>query len=123
MSLIAWLLLIAALLPLVGAGLAKAGGKGFDNNQPRQWLAEQEGWRARANAAQANLFESLPFFFGAVLFALYNQAEPERLATLMIAWLAARLAYIWFYVANRGSLRSLVWLVALALNIAILFAA
>ncbi len=122
MTLITWLLLIAALLPLVGTGLAKAGGKGFDNNNPRAWLASQEGWRARANAAQANLFEALPFFFAAVLFALHQGADSTFLARLMIAWIAARLAYIWFYVANRGSLRSLVWLVALGLNIAILFA-
>nr|WP_235491018.1 MAPEG family protein [Achromobacter sp. DMS1] len=29
------------------------------------------------DAAQANTFEALPFFFGAVLFALYTQA-PAR---------------------------------------------
>lgn len=123
MTMITWLMLVAALLPLVATGLAKAGGKGFDNEMPRAWLAAQEGWRARANAAQNNLFESLPFFFGAVLLALHQQAEPERLASLMLAWLAARLAYVWFYVAGRGTLRSLVWLVALALNVAILFSA
>lgn len=122
MTLITWLLLIAALLPLVGTVLAKAGGKNFDNNQPRTWLAAQEGWRARANAAQNNLFETLPFFFAAVLFALFQGAEPEYVAGLMIAWIAARLAYIWFYVSNRGTLRSLIWLVALLINIAILFA-
>lgn len=120
---IAGLMLVAALLPLVGAGLAKAGGKGFDNNMPRVWLAAQEGWRARANAAQSNLFESLPFFFAAVLFALHQQADPDRLASFMMAWIAARLAYVWFYVAGRGHLRSLVWLAALALNIALLFSA
>ena len=69
-----WCLLVAAILPIVCAGIAKYGmfGKsrrdgGYDNNNPRAWLAKQTDWRARANAAQANTFESLPFFFAAVI--------------------------------------------------------
>lgn len=54
-------LLAAALLPLVPAIAAKAGGRRYDNNDPRPWLAGQAGWRARANSAQANTFEALPF--------------------------------------------------------------
>lgn len=122
MTQITWLLLVAALLPFVAAVAAKAGGKAFDNNAPRDWLARQEGWRARANAAQTNLFEGLPFFFAAVLFALYNDAAPGAVARLMLVWLIARVAYIWFYVADRGTLRSLVWAVALIANVLILFA-
>lgn len=45
-------LLAAALLPLVPAIAAKAGGRRYDNNDPRPWLAGQAGWRARANSAQ-----------------------------------------------------------------------
>ena len=47
--------LVAGLMPMVCAGIAKAGAKGYDNHNPRAWLAKQEGYRARANAAQANL--------------------------------------------------------------------
>ena len=118
---IAWLLLAAALLPWVAAILAKAGGEGFDNREPRAWLARQTGHRARANAAQANLFEGLPFFYAAVLFALYNQADTRLVAGLMLAWIAARGVYIAAYLANLGGLRSLVWTAALVLNVAILF--
>ena len=63
-----WCVLVAVFLPIVCAGIAKWGsfGKprsqgGFDNVDPRAWLARQTGWRARANAAQANSFEALPF--------------------------------------------------------------
>jgi len=42
-----WCLMIAALLPIVCTGIAKWGFKGFDNNRPREWLARQDGWRAR----------------------------------------------------------------------------
>ena len=57
-----WCVLAAALLPIVCAGIAKYGmfatapGKGgYDNNNPRSWLARQTDWRGRANAAQANM--------------------------------------------------------------------
>jgi uncharacterized MAPEG superfamily protein len=120
---ITWLLLIAGLLPFVAAGCAKAGGKGFDNNEPRLWLGRQQGWRARANAAQANMFESLPFFFAAVLFALHRQADVAQLAGLMGAWIVARLVYLAVYISGHGTVRSLVWAVALGVNIAILFLA
>lgn len=123
MDRIAWLMLAAAMLPYVCAILAKAGGRGFDNNAPRPWLAGLQGWRARANAAQQNLFEGLPFYFAAVLFALlYRQADPQALAGWMLLWLAARVAFIGAYVAGRGLLRSLFWALALAVNIVILFA-
>ena len=54
--------LFMGLFPYVAAGIAKKGFENYDNSQPRAWLAQQSGFRARANAAQANLFESLPFF-------------------------------------------------------------
>ena len=65
-----------AVLPIVCAGIAKYGmfskshrDGGYDNNNPRAWLAKQTDWRARANAAQTNTFEALPFFFAAVIIA------------------------------------------------------
>lgn len=123
MTLLATLLLLAALLPYVAAVTAKAGGQRFDNNDPRAWLAAQQGWRSRANAAQANLFEGLPFFYAAVLFALYAQADPASLVGLMIAWIVLRLLYILMYISGRGMLRSLVWALALVINVVILFSA
>ncbi len=72
-----WCVLIAALLPIACAALAKYGmmgtprrDGGFDNHNPRGWLARQTDWRGRANAAQHNTFEALPFFFAAVIIAL-----------------------------------------------------
>ena len=44
--------LVAALLPMFCALLAKAGAMPRGGNRdPRAWLAAQSGWRARANAA------------------------------------------------------------------------
>ena len=55
-------ILIAGLLPLICAAIAKWGDKTYDNHNPRGWLASQEGMRARANAAQQNSLEAFPFF-------------------------------------------------------------
>ena len=59
MTIAYYCVLFMGLLPIVAAGIAKKGFDGYDNSAPREWLAKQTGFRARANAAQANLFESL----------------------------------------------------------------
>ncbi len=123
-----WCVLVAALLPIFCAGLAKWGtfskprrDGGFDNHNPRAWLAQQTDWRARANAAQANSFEALPFFIGAVIIAHQLGAYQTRLDLLAFVYVVLRLVYILMYVANLATLRSLVWVLALVMNVAILF--
>jgi len=124
MNRIAVLLLIAAFLPYVCALIAKAGGKGFDNNNPRPWLEQQQGWRARAHCAQQNLFEGLPLYFLAVLWALLYRHVPEQaLMPWMLAWLLLRIGYIGAYLANLGALRSVLWMLTLAVTLWLGFAA
>ena len=48
-------LLIAGVLPLISTAIAKWGFRDFDNHYPREWLARQTGFRARANAAKNGL--------------------------------------------------------------------
>ena len=122
-----WCVLIAALLPLACAWLAKSGnlGKsrkdgGFDNHNPRNWMAQQTDWRARANAAQANSFEALPFFIGAVIIAHQLHAPQTRLDILAFLFIFTRLVYILMYLADMATARSLAFAVGLGLNIAIL---
>jgi uncharacterized MAPEG superfamily protein len=124
-----WCMLIAALMPIACAGAAKWGsfGKprkegGFDNHSPREWLAKQTGFRARANAAQANCFEAMPFFLAAVLAAIQLQASPVVLSLLAMLWILLRLVYVMMYLADMPKLRSVVWLMAVLVNIGILFA-
>ncbi|MGB6241840.1 MAG: MAPEG family protein [Castellaniella sp.] len=120
MNLIPGLMIAAAALPYAAAIAAKAGGTRFDNDNPRPWLASQQGWRARANAAQANLFEGLPFFYAAVLYALYADVAVDRLAGLMGVWIALRVLFVAAYILGRGTMRSLIWAAALVVNVAIL---
>ena len=123
-----WCVLIASLLPIACAGLAKWGmftvsprKGGYDNSNPRAWLASQTAWRARANAAQANSFEGLPFFIGAVALALQLGADPARVDALAFSYVVLRVVYIGLYVMDKAALRSLVFTAALAVNVAILF--
>ena len=111
--------LLMGLFPYVAAGIAKKGFEQYDNSNPRQWLAQQTGFRARANAAQANLFESLPLFFAAVIIAHIANAPQTRVDMLAIGFVIARIAYLICYIANWPTTRSIVWLLGLACVIAI----
>lgn len=123
-----WAVLVAALLPIGCAGLARWGTMkrsprdgGYDNHNPRAWLARQANWRVRANAAQANSFEALPLFIGAVIIAHQHGAAQTRLDILGFFFVFLRLIYILLYVADQANARSMVWLLALLVNVTILF--
>ena len=107
------------LLPIVAAGIAKKGFKDYDNGMPRQWLANQTGFRARANAAQANLFESLPLFFAAVIIATTANAPQSRVDLLAVGFVLARIIFLICYLANWSTARSIVWLAGLICVVAI----
>jgi uncharacterized MAPEG superfamily protein len=118
--------LIAAVMPAITMGLAKgasAGKKrsqgGYDNNNPREWAAKQEGWKARAAAAQNNGFEALPLFVFAVLVAQAAGLDQARTDHLAMAFIGIRVVYTALYLANIAALRSLVWAAGLAVTIAI----
>ena len=119
--------ILSGFLPIIAAGIAKFGpaesnsAEPFDNRHPRQWLAKQTGMRARANAAQANTFESLPFFYVAVAIAMIMQAPQERIDILAVAYLLARIAFIICYLKDWANLRTLVWTIGLACTVALFF--
>ena len=121
-----WCVLLAALLPYACAFLAKypSFGKprsqgGYDNHDPRGWMARQEGWRSRADAAQSNSFEALPFFIGAVIIAHLLGAPQTRIDILAVLFVTLRLIYIAMYVAGLPTVRSAIWALAFFANVAI----
>lgn len=104
-------ILIAGMMPLICAAIAKWGRKDYDNHNPRVWMARLEGFRARANAAQENCLEAFPFFaVGAILAALAG-ADGDQLEAVAWFFILARTGYITCYLSDRSSLRSLFWLV------------
>ena len=121
-----WCVLLAVLLPYACAYLAKYRGfgkprsqGGYDNNDPRGWLARQQGWSARADAAQANSFEALPFFIGAVIIAHQLGAPQTRLDILAVLFVTLRVLYVVMYVAGMGTARSAFWALAFLANLGI----
>jgi len=125
-----WCVLVAVLLPLACAYLAKSQDfrrsrkqGGYDNDDPRAWLARQQGWKARANAAQANSFEALPFFIGAVIIAHQLGAPQTRLDILAVLFVTLRIIYIAMYVGGMSTARSAIWALAFLVNIGILLGA
>lgn len=121
-------LLVACVLPIVCAGLAKSKGfgkrrrdGGFDNHAPREWLARLQGWQARANAAQANSWEALPVFVAGLFVAHQHQAAQATVDALAAGFIAARLGFIGLYLADQAWLRSVVWVAGLAACVALFF--
>jgi len=114
--------LIAGLLPYVCAMVAKWGFENFDNHNPRHWLAQQTGFRARGNAAQANSFEAFAFFAAGVIIATFAQVDAARIDLYAMVFVAARVGFIVCYVLDKASWRSLFWSVGL-LSVVGLYAA
>lgn len=105
--------LIAGLLPYVCAMAAKWGFQNYDNHNPRNWLAQQTGFRARGNAAQANSFEAFAFFASGVIIATIAQVEAARIDLYALTFVAARVGFIACYLAGKPTLRSVFWLLGL----------
>lgn len=92
---------------------------GDDNRLPRDWAARQQGWQARAIAAQANGFEALPLFMAGVLLAQQAHADQARIDLLALSFVAIRLVYVAAYLMNQATLRSLVWSAGLLVSISL----
>ena len=89
-------ILLLVFLNLFCAAYAKkrAGFRGKDNHNPREFLAQVSGKAARANAAQQNGYE------------IFAQGVINFWAAVFIL---SRIAFVWCYVQDKATLRSLVW--------------
>jgi uncharacterized MAPEG superfamily protein len=102
--------LIAVFLPYFFVGYAKMAGPGFTNKNVRDFLLTLEGKRKRAYWAHLNQFESFPSFAAAVIIAHQLHGDPFWINALAIGYLFFRVLFFIFYLADKNSLRSLVWL-------------
>ncbi len=119
---------LIAIMPIACAGIAKAGSfkthprdGGYDNRNPRDWLAKQEGYRKWANAAQANCWEALPFFAAAVIVNHVTGGAGITSNLLAAAFVLLRVLYVWLYLKGKQATRSMVWVAGFAVNVAIFF--
>jgi uncharacterized MAPEG superfamily protein len=93
----------------------------FDNARPRDPAFYADAIAARALGAHQNGIETFPFFAVAVLLAEFR-AGPQRLIDeLAVLFLIVRIAYVLTYLGDRPTLRSILWSVGFAINIAIFF--
>ena len=93
----------------------------FDNAKPRDPAFYQDPIRARALGAHQNGIETFPFFAVAVLLAEFRLGPQHLIDELAVLFLIVRIAYVFTYLGNRPTLRSILWSLGLAINIAIFF--
>jgi uncharacterized MAPEG superfamily protein len=93
----------------------------FDNARPRDPSFYEDPIRARALGAHQNGIEAFPFFAAAVLLAEFRIAPQRLIDELAILFLIVRVAYVFTYLGNRPTLRSILWSIGFAINIAIFF--
>jgi uncharacterized MAPEG superfamily protein len=108
MSIAEWCVLVAGIMPIVLAGVAKGGAR-VDNHNPRDWAAALQGYRRRAFAAHNNAFEAFPLFAVAVVLAEANGTSPGHIDALALAFIAARIGHAVCYMADWATPRSILW--------------
>jgi len=103
------------------ASIKWAGFRRFDNARPRDASFYDGPIAARALGAHQNGIEAFPFFAAAVLLAEFRVCPQHLVDELAILFLIVRIAYVFTYLGNRPTLRSILWSIGFAINIAIFF--
>ena len=121
MSIAYWCILIAAVMPFVWVGVAKSGAPGYNNKDPRGWVAKQDAFRVRnAYNAHLNAFEAFPTFAAGVLMAQFAGVDPGHANLLAMAFIGFRILHGVFYIAAKAAIRSLVWMGGLACTVTLM---
>jgi uncharacterized MAPEG superfamily protein len=112
MTIAYWCVLAMIIYPYIFTVIAKWNNR-YDNHNPREYLKNTTGWRWRANCVQMNSFEALPAFGIAVIIATLAHAPQARIDLLAVIFVIARIIYGICYLADKSSLRTLIWFVGL----------
>jgi uncharacterized MAPEG superfamily protein len=122
MTIAEWCVFATLMLYLLTIGAAKwGGGRAFDNAKPRDGDFYTDPIRARALGAHQNGIEAFPFFAVAVLLAEFRLGPQRLIDELAVLFVIVRIAYVFTYVGNRPTLRSILWSLGFAINIGIFF--
>ncbi|MGY4229299.1 putative MAPEG superfamily protein [Bradyrhizobium sp. USDA 4503] len=95
------------------------GFRSFDNARPRDPDFYDDPIRSRALGAHQNGIEAFPFFAFGVLLAEFRVGPLRLIDELAVLFLIVRIAYVFTYIGNRPTLRSILWSIGFAINIAI----
>jgi uncharacterized MAPEG superfamily protein len=122
MTIAEWCVFGAVILYLLTIAPFKAANRSeFDNSRPRAPGFFQDPLRARALGAHLNGIESFPFFAIAVLLAEFRAGPQNLIDELAVLFLIVRISYVLTYLGNRPTLRSILWNIGFAINVAIFF--
>jgi uncharacterized MAPEG superfamily protein len=122
MTVAEWCVFGALMLYLLTIAPVKwIGYRRFDNAKPRDPAFYADPLRARALGAHQNGIETFPFFAIAVLLAEFRDGPQRLIDELAILFLIVRIAYVLTYLGDRPTLRSILWNIGFAINLAIFF--
>jgi uncharacterized MAPEG superfamily protein len=122
MTIAEWCLFGAVMLYLLTLAATKVLAlREFDNANPRDPHFYKHPVRKRALDAHINGMETFPFFAAAVLLGEFRNAPQDWIDGLALAFVVTRIGFVVAYVANRPTLRTVLWNVAMAFNVGIFF--
>ena len=122
MTVAEWCLFATVMLYLLTIAPVKwIGSRRYNNSKPRDPAFYHDPLRARALGAHQNGIEAFPFFAAAVLLAEFRAAPQNLINELAVLFLIVRIAYVLTYLGDRPRLRSILWNIGFAINIAIFF--
>jgi len=110
------MLYLLTIAPVKAIGLRR-----FDNAKPRDPAFYDDPIAARALGAHLNGIEAFPFFAVAVLLAEFRAGPQHLIDELAVLFLIVRIAYVFTYLGNRPTLRSILWSIGFAINLGIFF--
>ncbi len=120
MTIAEWCLLGTVLLYLFTVAPVKVlGYRQYDNSRPRDPDFYKDPMRARALGAHLNGIEAFPFFAVAVILAEFRACPQALIDWLAVLFLGLRVAFVVAYVADRPTLRTILWSVAFLSNLTI----
>ena len=94
--------------------------EGYDNAHPRAQQAKLSGVAARAHAAHQNAIEAFAPFAAGVLACKLSGVDADQVAALSMAFVTLRIVYLLLYLKNLATPRSIVWILAFLLTLALL---
>jgi uncharacterized MAPEG superfamily protein len=122
MTIAEWCVFAALMLYLLTIAPIKwIGFRRFDNANPRDPAFYDDPIRSRALGAHQNGIETFPFFAIAVLLAEFRGGPQRFVNELAVLFLIVRIAYVFTYLGDRPTLRSILWSIGFVINIAIFF--
>jgi len=115
-------IVIAIIIPIVLAGIAKKGSEiPVNNNNPRDHIRHLKERAKYAHNAEQNCYESFPPFAIAVLVAHLTSSTQLTIDILAGLYIVSRLTYVMFYLQGKGTLRSVTYMIGLITTISLFF--